>query len=169
MNNGQPNSKAGWAFWHGSTGDQPLVVSGRLELKGPFGHSSQQTSDRAELRAVLAALRYRDWLVEDFHTVVIATDSEYVVCGSTEWVKKWMEKGWVHDGNRPVKDRDLWEAILGEVERLQCLGKTVKFWKIPRKWNRVADAASRAAAKTKPCPNSWEDVGGMFDPESSLV
>lgn len=97
LNNGQANPKAGWAFVFGSPADPgpfpllvqsttrtPRVCQGRLELEGPFGDRCQQASNRAELRAELAALRARVWYGEGFHTVVIATDSEYAVKGATE-------------------------------------------------------------------------------------
>ena len=57
-------------------------VAFRLENEGPTGQQHQQTSNRAELRAVIGALRFRSWTGEGFKTVVIATDSEYVVNGS---------------------------------------------------------------------------------------
>ena len=94
MNNGQANPKAGWDFWHGlGPSGNTLVVSGRLEKKGPFGDNSIQTSNRAELRAVIAALQFRYWPGEGFYTFVVATDSEYVVEGSTKWAKTWAKNG----------------------------------------------------------------------------
>lgn len=53
----------------------PRILSDRLELEGPFGDSHQQTSIRAELRAVIAALSSRVWRGEGFKTIVVATDS----------------------------------------------------------------------------------------------
>lgn len=84
LDNGQVDPKAGWAFYQGESLDgQPLVVSGRLEDQGPWGDAGLQTSNRAELRAVIAASRFRFWLGEGFTTVVFATDSSYVVDGAT--------------------------------------------------------------------------------------
>lgn len=95
LNNGQPNPKAGWTFVHGPHKASDLtdfparVVSGRLGKKGPYGDEYGQTSNRAELRAVIKALNFRDWPGEyfiwgkNFKTIVIATDSEYVVEGAT--------------------------------------------------------------------------------------
>ncbi|KJZ70661.1 hypothetical protein HIM_09934 [Hirsutella minnesotensis 3608] len=136
LNNGQPNPKAGWAFWHGlNPSGKRLVASGRLEKRGPFGDDSIQSSNRAELRAVIAALRFRHWPGEGFHTIVIATDSEYVVEGSTKWAKTWAENGWMTRGGVDVKNRDLWELLLGEIEGYKDYGMAVQFWKIPRDWN----------------------------------
>ncbi|KAL2269309.1 hypothetical protein VTJ83DRAFT_1493 [Remersonia thermophila] len=163
VGNGQENPRAGWAFWHGSANTRSrrrLVVSGRLEEHGPFGDKSAQTSNRAELRAVIAALRFRNGPAEGFHTTVIATDSDYVVKGATKWVKKWLRNDWTTRGNYWVKNIDLWEALLGEVERWEDRGMEVQFWKIPREWNTVADEAAREAAIEGEAPMWWEDPIG---------
>ncbi|AEO53788.1 hypothetical protein MYCTH_2295591 [Thermothelomyces thermophilus ATCC 42464] len=162
LDNGQQNPKAGWAFWHGfGPSGKRLVASGRLEKKGPFGDDSIQSSNRAELRAVIAALRFRYWPGEGFHTLVVATDSEYVVEGSTKWAKTWVKNGWVKRGGAGVKNRDLWEALLGEIERYRDEGMAVQFWRIPREWNIVADAAAKEAAAEEEAPNEWTEVIGF--------
>lgn len=150
------------------------LASDRLEKKGPFGDVSPQTSNRAELRAVIAALRFRFWPGEGCRRFVIATDSEYVVEGATNWVKTWVENGWKTIGGygqragEDVKNRDLWEVLLGEVERYKTGhryygGMDIQFWKIPREWNAIADArAKKAAAITREgeLAEEWEDNYG---------
>ncbi|KAK4445243.1 ribonuclease H-like domain-containing protein [Podospora aff. communis PSN243] len=161
LDNGQQNPKAGWAFWHGiGPSDNLLVVSDRLEKKGPFGDNAIQTSNRAELRAVIAALRLRFWPGEGFHTLVIATDSEYVVEGATSWATSWVRSNWVKPGGGAVKNKDLWQALLGECERFKERGMDIKFWRIPRDWNTVADAAAKEAAAIGEAPKGWNDVMG---------
>ncbi|KAK4170671.1 ribonuclease H-like domain-containing protein [Triangularia setosa] len=162
LDNGQQNPKAGWAFWHGfGPADKPLVASNRLEKKGPFGADGNQTSNRAELRAVIAALCFRYWPGEGFHTMVVATDSEYVVEGSTKWAKTWIKNDWVKRGGEAVKNRDLWEALLGQIEQYKDNGMAVKFWRIPREWNTVADTAAKEAAAKEDAADSWREVIGM--------
>ncbi|KJZ70176.1 hypothetical protein HIM_10436 [Hirsutella minnesotensis 3608] len=162
LNNGQPNPKAGWAFWHGlDPSGKRLVASGHLEKKGPFGDDSIQSSNRAELRAVIAALRFRHWPGEGFHTIVIATDSKYVVEGSTKWAKTWAENGWTTRGGADVKNRDLWDVLLGEIEGYKDYGMAVQFWKIPRDWNIVADEAAKDAAAELDAPDEWREVFGI--------
>lgn len=107
-------------------------------------------------------------MLEVVRSLVITTDSEYVVAGLAEWVKAWSSNDWRTSGNRPVKNRDLWKAIFGEVERLHQLGTAVKLWKIPREENTVADAAAKAAANL-PCPRKFTDIGGMMDPQKPLA
>jgi ribonuclease HI len=86
LNNGQANPAAGWGFvFRTPQASRPDVgrVQGRLGDHGPSGESHPQTSNRAELRAVIAALQYRVWYGEGWKKLVIATDSEYVVKGAT--------------------------------------------------------------------------------------
>jgi ribonuclease HI len=162
LDNGQQNPKAGWAFWHGFGPSGELwVASGRLEKKGPFGDDAIQTSNRAELRAVIAAVRFRYWPGEGFRTLVIATDSEYVVEGSTQWARTWVRNGWVKQGGGAVKNKDLWQALLGEVERYKVIGMDIQFWRIPREWNMVADAAAKEVAATKETPDAWVNLVGI--------
>lgn len=164
LNNGQANPKAGWAFVHhagpGGPNDLGCTGEGRLEAKGPFGDDGIQSSNRAELRAVIAALRFRHWAGEHFHTCVIATDSEYVVEGSTVWAKKWVKNGWKTNSSAPVKNSDMWQMLLGEVERWKDYGMDIQFWRIPREWNVAADTAAKKAAE-KPDEDEWMDLIGI--------
>ncbi|KAI1656441.1 ribonuclease H-like protein [Daldinia decipiens] len=163
LNNGQPDPKAGWAIVYGlgPTGE-PLIAYGRLERKGPFGDESIQSSNRAELRAVIAALRLRYWPGEGFTTMVIATDSEYVVEGSTKWARAWSRNDWKTDTGADVKNKDMWEMLLGEFERWEEEGLSIKFWRIPRDWNKTADAAAKKGASENEVPNQWVEMHGVL-------
>ncbi|KAL8408577.1 hypothetical protein RB594_007133 [Gaeumannomyces avenae] len=160
LDNGMENARAGWGFWHGEMEAGKCIASGRLETKGPFGDEGAQTSNRAELRAVIAALRFRYWPGEGFETLVIATDSEYVVEGCTDWAKSWTSRNWKTSGRLPVANRDLWEALLGEIEKKHDDEMAVQFWRVPRALNTVADAAARAGAREEAL-GDWADVIGI--------
>jgi ribonuclease HI len=147
-NNGKTQPRAGWAVVYGPSEHHdikcPCVVSGQLESQGPFGGESVVTSNRAELRAAIEALRL-DWQCGRFDTIVIATDSSYVVNGATGWVKGWTRNGWKTRNGGMAKNRDLWEVLLDEVEKLDDQGLRVQLWNIPRELNRDADAAAKKA------------------------
>ncbi|KAG5915641.1 hypothetical protein E4U42_007964 [Claviceps africana] len=161
-NNGQPNPKAAWAFVFKPTiGGAKGSVSSRLENKGPFGDIGNQTGNRAELRAVLAALRFRCWDGEGFNTVVVATDSEYVALGATRWVRTWVGNGW-RTSTGAVKNRDLWEMLLGELETLDSYGVKVQFWRIPRELNCKADKAAKLAARVAGNRDEFTDCFGAL-------
>ncbi|KAK7425330.1 hypothetical protein QQZ08_008227 [Neonectria magnoliae] len=163
LNNGQANPKAGWAFYFKPKTDQhPGAVSSRLEAQGPFGEEFGQTSNRAELRAIIGALRFRHWKGEGFTTMVLATDSEYVAEGATAWTRGWVRKGWKTSTGANVKNKDLWEALLGEVERWNSHGMKIQFWRIPRGLNTAADRAAKQAAENSEDINEFSDISGIL-------
>lgn len=163
LNNGQANPRAGWAFVFKPDSDpQRGIVSARLEGKGPYGDESSQTSNRAELRAVLSAIRFRAWTGEGFTTLVFATDSEYVAQGATTWVRIWVRNGWRTSTGAEVKNKDLWEKLLEEVQRWDAEGFKIQFWRIPRMLNATADYAANQAAED-------EDLDGYCDIKGVLV
>ncbi|BCS30180.1 uncharacterized protein APUU_80483A [Aspergillus puulaauensis] len=148
LNNGQVNPRAGcsFVFKPASTHEVVAHVAMRLEKKGPTGERHPQTSNRAELRAALAALRFRFWPGEGFDTLVIATDSAYMVNGATSWIRGWARNGWKTSAGASVKNRDLWECLIDEAERFHHYGMKVRFWRIPRECNTQADRRAKEAA-----------------------
>jgi ribonuclease HI len=150
LNNGQADPAAGWGFvFREPTPQHPSFgrVSGRVEDRGPSGEPHPQTSNRAELRAVIAALQFRAWFGEGWKKLVIATDSEYVTEGATKWVRTWGRNGWVTSNGTAVKNRDLWEELLSEVIGHRQRGIEICFWRIPRAWNTGADHAAKVGAR----------------------
>ncbi|KAI8725566.1 RNase H type-1 domain-containing protein [Fusarium sp. LHS14.1] len=159
LDNHGANPRAGWAICFNDRDSG--VVSGRLELLGPWGDYDEHSHNRAELRAVLAALRFRNWPGEGFNKLVIATHSEYVAKGATEWVLKWLWNGWMTNNRYAAKNRDLWQALLGEFERLGELGLKVEFWKIPKKLNPIEDRVAKKAAEEEELRDYCDVRGGL--------
>lgn len=114
-----------------------------LEQKGPCGDIHRHTSNRAKLRAVIAALDFRPWYGEGWQTVVIVTDLEYVVMCATKWLPAWVRRRWRlaprRDGRgrlrlgKKLANRDLWEELQSRVEDLRANGTEVAFWLVPPK------------------------------------
>ena len=154
LDNGGESPKAGCGIVFSTTEpERSGSLSFRLEAQGPTGIGSAQTSNRAELRAAIAALQYRVWYGEGARRIVIATDSSYVVSGITQWIHSWMRNGWRTSSGSSVKNRDLWELLIAEVSRyhdegMRVFGETVEvlFWHIPRSLNTEADALAKSAA-----------------------
>ncbi|ETS75279.1 hypothetical protein PFICI_12223 [Pestalotiopsis fici W106-1] len=144
-NNGKLSPRAGWAVVYDDRYGL-TDLKGRLESRGPFGEEYEATSNRAELRAAIAALRRKDWRDEGFECLVVATDSSYVVNGATAWARSWLRNGWTTSEGHAVKNKDLWELLLGEVERWDEQGLKIELWRIPREANTEADAAAKKAA-----------------------
>ena len=76
------------------------------------GAASRTTNNRMELRAALAALRALNRPCRiDFYT-----DSQYLRRGITEWLPRWVRNGWRTASKKPVKNRDLWQALWEEIQ-----------------------------------------------------
>lgn len=165
LNNGQPSATAGCAFVYRSSSNAESndgTVSFRLEGQGPSGDIYPQTSNRAELRAVIATLQFRAWHGEGWTQLIIATDSEYVVKGSTQWVQSWVRNRWLTSKNTPVKNRDLWELLLQEIQKFDRESLRVVFWHIPRGWNQVADRGAKEAAARRDRPEEYRKIFGVL-------
>ena len=79
------------------------------ELSGSEAHT---TNNRMELMAAIQALAA---LTKPCH-VTLTTDSVYVRDGITKWVHGWVRKGWRTADNKPVKNVELWQALLAEAK-----------------------------------------------------
>ncbi|KAJ5918604.1 ribonuclease H-like domain-containing protein [Penicillium verhagenii] len=141
---------AGCSFVFGLHATLWLAGYGRfhLERRGPNWDRQVQTSNRAELRAVIGALQYKDWTEGGFNSMVIATDSEYVILGITSRVWGWVNNGWQTTEGLPVENRDLWELLLDEIEGYRTAHMEIQFWPIPREWNSAAVRHARSAARS---------------------
>lgn len=86
-----------------------LLVPGKAARKELFGAAGETTNNRMELTAALEGLRA---LRRPSHVRII-TDSEYLKNAFTSgWIEKWQRNGWRTAGRQPVKNEDLWRALL---------------------------------------------------------
>lgn len=132
----------------------PRSIALRLERRGPTGQEYPQESNRAHLRAAIAALQCRQWREEGWTAITIASDSEYLVEGITNWIEIWQQSGWRTSretgdscNGDAVANRDLWELLLWEVLELSRMGLEVRFWLILHELNAEAHAEARMAAE----------------------
>ena len=78
------------------------------------GAEPATTNNRMELRAVVEALA----ALREPVRALVHTDSAYVANAFNEdWISGWRRRGWRTAGKQPVKNRDLWEALLAQTER----------------------------------------------------
>jgi ribonuclease HI len=61
-----------------------------------------------------------------------------------------------------VKNKDLWEALLGEIERKHDVGVQILFWRIPRELNTIADQWAKEAAAKGEVPEKFYDISGVL-------
>lgn len=71
------------------------------------GAEQHTTNNRMEL---LAAIRALETLSRP-SDVRLATDSQYVQRGVTEWLARWKRNGWRTSSKQPVANQDLWEQL----------------------------------------------------------
>ncbi len=73
-----------------------------------LGAEPLTTNNRMELTAAIRALE----ALTRPSRVVLTTDSNYVRDGITKWVHGWQKRGWRTADGSPVKNLDLWQALL---------------------------------------------------------
>jgi len=72
------------------------------------GGEPDTTNNRMELTAALRALEALTRPCD----VVLSADSIYVRDGITKWVHGWQRNGWRTADKKPVKNEDLWRALV---------------------------------------------------------
>jgi ribonuclease HI len=72
-----------------------------------YGGELETTNNRMEL---LAAIRGLEALKRPA-SVVLTTDSQYVMKGVREWMPNWNKRGWKTASKQPVKNVDLWQQL----------------------------------------------------------
>ncbi|HEX2139506.1 MAG TPA: ribonuclease HI [Woeseiaceae bacterium] len=83
-----------------------LLVAGEYR-KTLHGGERLTTNNRMELTAAIEALR----ALRGRQTVVLHTDSKYLMDGIRSWLPGWKQRGWKTAAKKPVKNQDLWQAL----------------------------------------------------------
>ena len=119
--NGKANSTAGIGVFF----DNGECVSQRIEdvindiLPGIYiGNPSNQ---KAELLAILKALKMSEHFMKQNYSINIKTDSMYCVNVFTKWYKSWENNGWKTSTGRGVLNKEIIEAILKYVKNEDIL------------------------------------------------
>jgi len=84
-----------------------IIRSGTRERE-LSGGEPLTTNNRMELTAAIEGLNA---LKRPCH-VTLSTDSRYVMDGLTKWIKGWQKNGWKTAAKQPVKNADLWQALI---------------------------------------------------------
>ena len=72
------------------------------------GGEHPSTNNRMELMAAIEALN----ALKKPCRVSLTTDSNYVRDGITKWIHGWRRNGWKTADRKPVKNAELWQALL---------------------------------------------------------
>ena len=124
------------------------TVAKQLELAG---HDPATTNNRMELQAVIEGLR----ALERPAAVNVHIDSSYVMDAITKrWFDGWIARGWRTSAKQPVKNRELWEALLALVERHTVTWTKVRGHagvELNERCDELAVAACRVPARSVGC------------------
>jgi ribonuclease HI len=86
------------------------------------GGERMTTNNRMELTAAIEGLN----ALKRPCTVRLSTDSRYVMDGLTKWIHGWKRNGWRTADKKPVKNAELWQALLAAAEPHTIEWKWVK-------------------------------------------
>jgi ribonuclease HI len=98
------------------------VLRYRGQLRELRGARAETTNNRMELEAAVEALK----ALKRSCRVDLYTDSSYLRNGITQWLPRWRSKDWKTAAGKPVKNRDLWEALEQQSSRHQVSWHWVK-------------------------------------------
>jgi len=83
-----------------------LMIAGERR-KEIYAGEPDTTNNRMELMAAIEALN----ALKKPSVVTLHTDSTYVKDGLTKWIHGWKKNGWKTAAKKPVKNKDLWQAL----------------------------------------------------------
>ncbi|MBM7405638.1 MULTISPECIES: ribonuclease HI [Sphingomonas] len=89
------------------------------EMSGGEAHT---TNNRMELMAAIEGLN----ALKRPCQVTLSTDSRYVMDGLTKWIHGWQKNGWKTADRKPVKNAELWQALLAAAKPHQIKWVWVK-------------------------------------------
>ena len=89
-----------------------VLIAGdrRKEL---YGGEAETTNNRMELKAAIEALN----ALNGSRSVLLYTDSRYVMDGINDWMPNWKKRNWKTASKKPVKNQDLWQALDEAISR----------------------------------------------------
>ena len=87
---------------------------GKVYEKELSGGDASTTNNRMELTAVITGLA----ALKEPCEVTLYSDSRYIIDAIQKgWAKKWQANHWMRNAKEPALNADLWEQLLGLLER----------------------------------------------------
>ena len=96
-----------------------LVDGNQIKLSG---YEQFTTNNRMEMLAVIEGLKY----LKNYSSIIIHTDSKYVLEGITNWITNWKQNNWKSSNKKDVKNKDLWIELDTLVNKFKIEWKWVK-------------------------------------------
>lgn len=120
-----------------------VIRAGEAE-KELSGGEAMTTNNRMELMAAIEGLN----ALKRPCRVTLHTDSNYVKDGITKWIHGWRRNGWRTADRKPVKNAELWQALLDAAGRHDVDWRWVK-GHAGHAGNERADRLASAAADAR--------------------
>ncbi len=125
----------------GPGGWAALMRTDRAE-KTLRGGEPSTTNNRMELMAAIMALE----ALKRPCKVRLATDSQYLQLGITEWIKNWKKRGWLTSQKKPVKNVDLWQRLEKVAGRHEIQWEWIRGHNLHEE-NEIVDRLAREALR----------------------
>ena len=110
----------------------------------------KQTNNRAELVAIILAVRKAMAWPEKFRLLVVFSDSQLCIRGINEWLPLWKADGWTRRGNN-LENADMWRVMDRVLSALEDFDIDAEFRHVPAHvgvyGNERADRLIKAAAR----------------------
>lgn len=141
--NGQEGAYGGWAaIISDKNTDYQFRACGREELT---------TNNIMEMKAIINGLRKIGELYEKDISVIVYSDSAYVLnCYTQRWYDNWIKNGWKNSKKERVKNKELWEELVPYFENpLYDFRKVAGHSGV--KYNEIVDEIAQCAAESNSC------------------
>lgn len=96
-----------------------------IEFYDAFGKvDGRATNNTAELTAAIEGFKIA--FESGAQSLVMRPDSEYVIKGLTQWIKKWIKENWIKTDGNPRENKELWLELLDYKKRWEDRGYKFK-------------------------------------------
>ncbi len=90
-----------WQETGGGVGGWGALISENGVERQIYGGASITTNNKMEMTESLS----------ERSSVILYTDSKYLINGITMWIRGWKKGGWLTKDGEPVKNQELWQAL----------------------------------------------------------
>ena len=103
-----------------------VKCEGGMTTKAVVGSENNTTNNRMEIMAAIEAFKMINRTTDEPSEVEVVSDSQYLVKGMNDWVKKWQKSNWKTASKKPVKNQDLWNWLVELTTKHQVIFQWTK-------------------------------------------
>ncbi len=140
LGNGQARATPG-----GAGGLIEVRAGGGIQRRDFYLHAPDTTNNRMALAGAIAALQLLAGKGKRL-SVLLVSDSEYLIKGMREWVPGWISRGWKRKGGE-IENLELWQTLVHSARKHDVQWTWVRGHKGHPKNEYANDLAVRAATE----------------------